>query len=476
MTRSLLFRLSLFLAAIQGGGHPEVRGAEPPLREQAVQAMRKAAGFYRGRVASHGGYAYYTRLDLKQRWGEGKLDADTIVVQPPGTPAVGMAYLEAFAATGDRFYLDAAREAAEALVAGQLESGGWTQTISFAPGKPVDRYRKRKGGAGKNISSLDDGQTQSAIQFLARVDKALDFRHAEIHEAALYAVDALLKAQFPSGAFPQVWTGPVAAKPVVRARYPEGDWRSEGRVKDYWNCPTLNDNLASTVAETLIAVHQVYGDAKSRAALERLGDFLVLAQMPDPQPAWCQQYHPDTMAPIWARKFEPPAVTGWESQGVMETLMRIARETGNKAYLDPIPRALAYLKRSQLPGGRVARFYELKSNRPLFMDADYQLTYDDSAAPSHYGWVQPSRLDGIEKAYRAAREGVAPRAEPARPSPLEVRRIIGELDAQGRWVSTFAGERLVGQPKLPMGLPYLSSEVFIDRLTTLARFVGDRPK
>ena len=92
-------------------------------------------------------------------------------------------------------------------------------------------------------------------------------------------------------------------------------------------------------------------------ALKKLGDFLILAQMPDPQPGWCQQYSYE-MVPIWARKFEPAAVTGWESQDVMETLMLIARRTGDAKYLEPIPRALAYFQKSLLPDGQVARFYE----------------------------------------------------------------------------------------------------------------------
>src|SRR5262249_51854494 len=157
---------------------------------------------------------------------------------------------------------------------------------------------------------------------------------------------------------------------------------------------------------------------------------------------WCQQYNYE-MVPIWARKFEPPAVTGWESQDVLETLLKIARYTGQPKYLEPIPRALGYFKKCLLPDGRVARYYELKTNKPLYMDASYQLTYDDSAAPSHYGWKQPARFDEIEKACQDAKRG----AGPARPRPANefeegVRRVIRELDAEGRWVTTYAGERL----------------------------------
>jgi hypothetical protein len=195
--------------------------------------------------------------------------------------------------------------------------------------------------------------------------------------------------------------------------------------------------------------------------------------MPDPQPGWCQQYN-DEMVPIWARKFEPPAITGWESQDVMEALIKIARHTGEGRYLDPIPPALAYFTtRCLLPDGRVARYYELKTNKPLYMDRGYQLTYDDSAAPSHYGWKQAARFGPIEQAYKAARRGDAP--APVRPAPGlagEVRRIIRELDADGRWVTTYAGEHLVGQPSFERGFRYISSEVFSRNVEALCESIA----
>lgn len=436
---------------------------------EATKVIKKAATYYREHVASHGGYVYYYTLNLKDRWGEGKADAETLFVQPPGTPTVGMAYLKAFAATGDRYYLDAARETAEALVYGQLQSGGWTQTIHFGSAKRLGQYRNGKGG-NWNMSSLDDDQTQAALTFLIRADRALGFKHAGIHEAAEYGLKALLAAQFANGAFPQVWQGPSAKKPVKAAAFPDYDWKTEGRIKDYWSYYTLNDDLAGTVAEVLVTAHEVYQDDKSKAALAKLGDFLLLAQMPDPQPGWCQQYNFD-MRPIWARKFEPPAVTGWESQDVMETLIRIARHTGETKYLAPIPKALAYFKKSLLPDGRVARYYELKTNKPLYMDAKYRLTSDDSAAPSHYGWKQSARFDAIETAYQDAKAG-KPRPSPNPPTAKQVAAILADLDADGRWVSTYAGERLVGQPKFADGFRYLSSAVFSRNVEALSEFIA----
>ncbi len=449
--------------------------AQSDLRQQAIDTMYKAAQFYHSQVASHGGYVYHYSLDLTQRWGEGVATNSQIWVQPPGTPTVGLAYLKAYEATGDRFYLDAATDAAIAVVYGQLKSGGWTNSIDFDPkSKHVAEYRNHR-GHGKNNSSLDDGQTQSAIQLIIEVDKAHEFSNQVIHESAVVALDALLRAQFPNGGFPQVWTGPVKAQPSIKASYPEYDWRTEGRINNYWDMYTLNDNVTGYVADTLIAAHKIYEDQKYLIALKKLGDFLLLAQMPDPQPGWAQQYSYE-MKPIWARKFEPPGVSGDETQEVLETLMKIARVTSDRKYLEPIPRAVAWLKSSLLPDGQLARYYELKTNRPLYMTRQgdrYSLTYDDSKLPTHYGWKTESRLAELAKQYAQLRK-TNPQGKQTFSKQLvqQTRQAIESLDEQGRWISTFDGERLVGQAKMPIGTEYLSSQVFGDNLTALSEFVA----
>jgi hypothetical protein len=442
------------------------------LRTQAIRDLKRAAMYFHDRVASHGGYVYFVSLDLKSRWGEGAASADTIFVQPPGTPAVGMAFLSAFDATGDAFYLACAKDAGYALCDGQLESGGWTQVIHFgdAPaGGKLGKYRTRKGG-NWNASSLDDDQTTAALSLLIRLDKALAFKDERIHSTCTYALDRLLKAQFPSGGFPQVWTGPVDAKQAKPASYPDYDWKTVGRVKNYWDYPTLNDNVAGNVARTLSAAHRTYGDDRFKTALRKLGDFLVLAQMPDPQPAWCQQYN-HNLIPIWARKFEPPAIATSESQDVIAALIAISRETGDKKYLEPIPRAIAFLQRVVQPDGKMPRYLELQTNKPLFMNEKYELTYDPANAPSHYGWFQPSKLKKLDASYQRALKGEADPAH-APPGAEEVRAILQALDDQGRWVSTYDGERLVGQPKFEKGFQFLSSDVFNRNVETLSAFLA----
>jgi hypothetical protein len=451
--------------------------APADLRAEASAALKRAATYYYTKVATHGGYVYFYSEDLQQRWGEGVATPNQIFVQPPGTPAVGLAYLKAFEATREPLYLEAAKAAGQALSYGQLKSGGWSQVIDFDPqGNKAGLYRNGK-GKGRNHTSLDDDQTQAAIKFLARLDRALGFKDPAIQDTIRYALDALLKAQFPNGAFPQGFTGPVAPHPVKKASFPES-WPRTWPNQNYWDYYTLNDGLAGSVSETLLTAWEVYQDERYKNALRRLGDFLILAQMPDPQPAWCQQYNYD-MQPMWARRFEPPAIAGLESEDAIRTLLKVYRLTSEAKYLEPIPRALAYLKTCRLPDGRMARYYELQTNRPLYMNRNaqvYSLTYDDTNLPSHYGWKQNTDVDQLEKEFAGLRAGQTSSASKPAPKNLDakVRQIIASLDAEGRWVSTYAGERLVGQPKFATGFRYLNSDVFNRNVETLSEFLGAR--
>ena len=463
--------------AFMAAAAPFLVEAQVPEPQTVRHAMQRAAKFYDESVSVRGGYVYHYTLDLQTRWGEGLATQHQVWVQPPGTPTVGLAMLDAHRATGDPFYLDAATRAAEILAFGQLRSGGWTNAIDIArmpKQRPFPGANRQKDGN----SSLDDGQTQTALRLMMHVDSALNFEHKAIHESAMQGLRALLNAQFPNGAFPQVWRKPNDVpfefdSTTLAAQYPDYDWRTEGRIKEYWDMYTLNDNVAGYVAETLHDAAKIYKSEVCSEALRKLGDFLVLAQMPEPQPGWAQQYN-YRMQPIWARRFEPPGVSGDESQEAIHTLLRIAEWTGEEKYLAPVPKALAYLQRSLLPDGQLARYYELKTNRPLYMNRhgkQYFLTYDDSNLPSHYGWKASPRLNELQAEYERVQAG-RPTALDQEPLKKKAARILSELDSQGRWVSRYkSGARLVGQPKFPPGAQYLSSQVFAENLTTLADYL-----
>jgi hypothetical protein len=184
------------------------------------------------------------------------------------------------------------------------------------------------------------------------------------------------------------------------------------------------------------------------------------------------------MHPIWARAFEPPAVSGRESEDALLALMKIAEATGEETFLGPIVPAVKYLESSLLPDGQLARYYEIGTNRPLYLERNgkgYELTNDDSNLPDHYGWKNSTRLELIKNAYRAKMSG-RPLDEVLGPATVDgaiVAKLLGELDASGLWITTHDGSevRLVGQPKFGEGEKYLSSERFSENLRALSGYV-----
>jgi len=485
---------------------PTAQAGDDALRAQAVKGLDRAVQFFRKQVATEGGYLWRYSALLSKREGEGKATATQVWVQPPGTPAVGMALLKAYEATGDKKHLDAAVETAHCLVRGQLRSGGWDYSIEFDPKRRrLWNYRvDEENPKGKNVSTLDDNTTQAALRFLVRVDVALAKQDKAIHDAARYGLDALLKTQYPNGAWPQRFEGPPdpGMFPVKQASYP-ATWPKEWPGSDYRGYYTFNDNSIADVIDTLFEASRLYAlgraaplsplgrgaggegqplaeqslAAKCRAAAAKAGDFMVLAQMPDPQPGWAQQYDVN-MQPAWARKFEPASITGGESQGVMLTLLKIYRATGDKKYLEPLPRALAYYRRSVLPDGKLARFYELKTNKPLYFTKKYELTYDDGDMPTHYAFKVASRLDAIAKEYervrRAGPDELKRPTQDAAPQVTEalrkqVRTLLAALDERGAWATP---GKMRSQGADDATRQVIESQTFIRNIGVLAQYLA----
>ncbi len=491
-----------------------IASAQPAsLRERAHDALRKAVEFYRTKVSTEGGYHFAYAEDLSYGRSEMSEGPTRVEVQRDGTPIVGMAYLDAYEATGDTYYLEAARDVARALVRGQYCSGGWdyfiefdTQQRSAFPYRADKACSERKSTESERPTTLDDNVSQAAVRVLMRVDRELGFKDAPIHEAARFALDSLVNAQYPNGAWPQRYSRfpDPTAFPVKRASYPES-WSMTWPGGSYQTYYTFNDNSIIDAIDVMLEAARIYNEPRYLQSAEKGGDFILLAQMPEPQPGWAQQYDRD-MHPAWARRFEPPAVTGGEAQSVMKMLLLLHRETSNRKYLEPLPRALAYYRRSVLPDadnpseirrracpGRtpcLARFYELKTNRPLYITKGtrvtavsqgtttvdgYELSYSDASVITHYAvLVSGSWLAEIEREYNELRRGSTTSLK--RPdklrglspwnnaSPVErattnlearVRTIVDSLDPRGAWteegrigkanrlVSVFAGKPLV---------------------------------
>lgn len=465
----------------------QAHGEQGPSKQELLAALRKAAEFYVTRVASHGGYHAMYSEDLSyMRSSKGGAGPTQVSATGAATPLVGLAFLEVWEATGDRYYLQAARCAAGAMVKGQMCSGGWDYTTELDPARRKNyQYRTdvdcrdQALNTRRNMTNLDNNTTQGVLRLLMRVDRALNFQDKQIHEAVLYALDSLIRAQYPNGAWPQRYEKFPDPKlfPVKPADYPDS-WSRQWPGYIFYRHYTFNDDVIVNMIDVMLEAARIYKEPRYKASAEKAGDFIILAQMPDPQPAWAQQYD-SNMHPAWARSCEPPAVTGRESISVMRGLLLLYRETGKKKYLEPIPPALDYLKRSSwVRDGKpvIARFYELKTNRPLYITKGtriygirsaghiskttglpfdgYEVTYSNKSVITHYSLVTSAEpLDSIGAEYRRVLtaepatlrrpdklRGFTPGTSLPAPTPSaaelseKVRAVISSLDERGAWV------------------------------------------
>ncbi len=447
--------------------------ADDTLARDARTALEKATTFMRS-IAAEGGYLWRYSPDLKERAGENAATPTQIWVQPPGTPSMGQAFLRAYEATGDARFLDAAKGAADALAIGQLESGGWDYLVDFDPAKSSAWYRRTdvgrisaaEGAKRRNVSTFDDDTSQSAIRLLLAVAEAAkdstEPRDVRIREARDYALTKLLAAQRPNGGWPQRWTGlPVDAReyPVQPATVPKSYPREHPKL-NYNGYYTLNDNTHRDCVMTLLDAAKRLGRPEYRAAALKGGDFLVLAQLPEPQPVWAQQYNAQ-LQPDWARAFEPPSVCSNESGGAMRLLVDLYVETGDEKYLEPLPRAIAWFKRSEISPGTWARMYEIGTNTPVYGDRDGKIKYRvEDLSPERqtgYSWKGSYGLPALmsyydevkaagrtatlekRKAAEAAASAAKGRASRAKALEPRVRAAIAALDPQGRWLVRFRG-------------------------------------
>ena len=409
-----------------------------------IRDRLKGAQYLRS-ISAEGGYLWRYSLDLKIVAGEGRATRTMQWLQPPGSPSVGMAMLEAYQRTGEKALLDHALAAGAALAAAQLPSGGWNYNFDFS-----DPTRSKR----RNISTFDDNTSQSCLRFLLALGEVATgntARERAIRHARDLGLRKLLEAQYPNGAWPQRYDGvPKAAKdfPVLKARYPKA-WSRTYPKANYINHYTFNDNSHRDCALLALEAHRVTGDLKYLQAARRGGDFILLAQMPEPQPAWAQQYNAH-MEPAWARKFEPPSVTGGESVGACRTLIDLYLATGDDKYLNAVAPAVSWYLRSAIAPGKWARFYELQTNRPLYFTKDYQLTYQDNDMPTHYSFQSSYGVKGMIRYYEAVRKqgregwlaaqtpkplSASQRTARAKSMEKQVRAVITAQDSLGRWIT-----------------------------------------
>jgi hypothetical protein len=362
-----------------------------------IASVERMADYFATHLATAGGYVYAYSADLAVRRGEGgEVEAGVIWNQPPGTPGVGAAFLRLYEITKDPRWLAAAGAAAKATIEGQLLSGGWYNYTETDPARradwcyrvavaTADACKKLEDNRVRNNATLDDNITQSNLGFLMWFDTVTKGQNPDVREAVQYGLDRLLKAQYPNGAWPVFLDRVLSHRRFAaawQARLPRS-WSREW-VKPPNSALVLNDQLVRDMMRLLLAANHYLEHEVLIAAARRTGDFLLAAQLPAPQRGWAQTYNLD-LEPIWGRKFEPPAVASRETAGAIEALLALYLQTGERRYLDGAVQAADWLRKSRRPSGDWARFYELGTNRPLYVNREDHLSYEARDLHRGYG-------------------------------------------------------------------------------------------
>lgn len=402
-------------------------------RAEIERTMRRATGFMVDRVADRGGYVWTYLPDLSRRWGEMEAEPGMIWVQAPGTATMGHLFLDAFNATGDPYYYDAAARAADALIAGQHRSGGWNYFIHRGGPAAARRWYGTVGRNGWRLeefqhwsdnATFDDAGTAESMQLLLRLYMV---RHEARFRSPLdRAIAFVLASQYPGGGWPQRFP--------YDAHYPA-----------YQRYITFNDDVAKENIRFLILAGRALGRPDLFAAARRGMEAFLVTQMPAPQAGWALQYRLD-LRPAGARSYEPRALVTHTSATNVEQLMDYYRLTGDRRFLARIPDALDWLQSVRLadgvgpPGRRFPTFVELGTNRPLYVhrrgsnvvNGAYYFDHDPAAPIAHYSQFRAIDLEGLRRAFetlRARPPEQATRGSPLRDAQPFPRFFIGRLAA-----------------------------------------------
>jgi hypothetical protein len=428
-------------------------GSSQGLDEKQVSgALKKAADFMMNTVSNRGGFLWHYAADLSEQWGEVPARKSQIWIQPPSTPDVGLMFLDAYKTTGDRQYLTYSERAAAAVIWGQHPSGGWHYFVDFDP-SGIRKFYEEVASQCRGWeefyhyygnATFDDDTTTGATRFLLRLyDVTLDPKY---RPPLLQALDFVLRAQYPNGGWPQ--------------RYPLSYEFPHGGHADYTSFHTFNDDVISNNIYLLLEAYEEQGREEYLKAARRGMDFFLVSQLPAPQAGWAQQYDMD-MKPAYARSYEPAAVCTHQTVQNIKDLQTFYRITGDRRYLEPVPKAIQWLQDSVVKSGISAGFthafyYELGTNKPLYIRhahrqssrqeilrfwVDHEqvvdLTYGKfpnlDLGPMREEFERLAALSPEQamQDYRSAKSRL-----PASKTEVEdVKRLISSMDPRGAWIT-----------------------------------------
>ena len=261
--------------------------------------------------------------------------------------------------------------------------------------------------------TLDNGATHQELRYLAAVHGATG--EARFRKGFTRGVRYLLKAQYPSGGWPQFYP----LRPGYSSRITFNDGAMIGALS------VLDDTADGHAPFNLIDEGL---REECRLAVKKGISCILRCQIvvQGRRTAWCQQHDEGTLLPAQGRISELPSISGAESVDVVRYLMSI--EDPLPEVVDAVEGAVRWFKEAGITGVRVAtvkdatlpggkdrrvveapgagpiwaRYYEIGSNRPMFIEqgiVKYSLAELSHSHRIGHGWIGgrwPARLLEVE--------------------------------------------------------------------------------
>ncbi|WP_051719921.1 pectate lyase [Anditalea andensis] len=283
---------------------------------------------------------------------------------------------------------DEAVRIAENVLLYQKDNGGWFKNINMATVLSSKEKTRLKNEKKKLVgTTIDNNATHTQMRYLAKVYNATG--KEEFKKGFIDGFNYILEAQYDNGGWAQY--------------YPER--------KGYYEHITFNDHAMIGVMEVLRDVVEenepytfVDETLKNRAreAIDKGVEVILKAQIEvdGKLTAWCAQHRREDLSPAKARAYELPSISGGESVGVVRFLMGI--ENPDPAVKKSIQSAVDWFDEVKIEGIKVvqepdkslpkgydrvvvedpnagplwARFYEIGTNRPMFVGRDSKIKYN----------------------------------------------------------------------------------------------------
>lgn len=274
---------------------------------------------------------------------------------------------------------------ADNILSWQSVHGSWPKNVNTAAGMFSGDVNDIEG-------TFDNGATTDEMRFMARVFNAThDKRY---RQAFIKGLDHILKAQYPSGGWPQFY-------PPSKQYHRHITFNDDTMVRIM---RLLQEIVASEVCDFVDPIKR----KAAKVSFERGIQCILKCQIRvnGKLTVWCAQHDEIDYHPRSARTYELISLSGEESVGILKLLMSL--DNPSREVIVAVNAAVQWFESVKVSGIRLmrvdgeriaiedpnapvlwARFYEIETNRPFFCGRDGRKKYD-------YNEIEAERRDEYE--------------------------------------------------------------------------------